>query len=317
MQRITGISNVYDDALLRDAIGMPEAIEVMREAFRAAAEGTLVAPARQLLEVGKGGLVFTMGGECARRRVAGFRVYDCVAPNAPDHVQLVVVYDSETGAFKGAVIGRWVGDMRTGAIGGVAVDALASADAVCLGVVGCGNQARTQLQAAAAVRRFETVRVFSRDEQRRRRFAEEMSQVVGRRVQPVPSAREAVDQADVVITATTSIGPVVRTEWLKPGVHLNLVGPKFRDACEIDLEIVERAGLFVTDSLAQAEAAGKRFLLAGTPRAAHLVDLAELVAGRHTGRSSNDELTVFISLGLAGTEVLLADVLLQRAGGTG
>lgn len=305
---------VFSDAALRGAIGIPEAIEVMREAFRAAADATLVAPARHVLKVGEGGLVFTMGGESARRRVAGFRVYDSVDPNAADHVQLVVVYDSGTGAFKGAIVGRWVGDLRTGAIGGVAVDCLARRDAATLGVVGTGNQARTQLQGAAAVRRFETVRVFSRDATRCERFAGEMTQTLGRRVDAVGSAREAVEGADVVITATTSTSPVVRTEWLKPGAHLNLVGPKFRDGCEVELDIVERAALFVTDSPAQAEAAGERFLLAGTERAGDLIDLAEMVAGRHPGRSSNDQLTVFVSLGLAGTEVLLADALLERGG---
>jgi alanine dehydrogenase len=304
---------VFDDASLRHAIGMPEAIEVMREAFRAAADGTLVAPARHVLEVGDGGLVFTMGGESARRRVAGFRVYDRVDPNAADHVQWVVIYDSASGAFKGAVVGRWLGDLRTGAIGGVAIDNLARADAACLGVVGCGNQARTQLQAAAVVRRFETIRVFSRDARRRERFAADMTQAIGRRVEPAASARAAVEEADVVITATTSTVPVVQVDWLKAGAHLNLVGPKFRDACEVETAIVERAGTFATDSPAQAEAAGARFLLAGTERAGELVDLAEIVARRHPGRSSKEERTVFVSLGLAGTEVLLADALLQRA----
>lgn len=310
-------TRVFSDAVLRGAIGMPEAIEVMREAFRAAADGTLVAPPRHVLSVGPGGLVFTMGGESARRRVAGFRVYDSVTPNAADHVQWVVVYDSESGAFKGAILGRWLGDLRTGAIGGVAIDTLARRDAACLGVVGCGNQAHTQLQAAAAVRRFETIRVFSRDPKRRERFAEAMAQTIDQTVEPVDSARSAVEHADVVITATTSTSAVIQSGWLKPGAHLNLVGPKFRDACEVDAGIVERAGLFVTDSPAQAAAAGERFLLASTRRAGQLVDLAEIVARRHPGRSSDDALTVFISLGLAGTEVLLADTVLQRTAGGG
>lgn len=307
------LPQVLSDDALRDVIGFADAVDVMRTAFHAAADGTLVAPPRHVMPVGQGGLIFTMGGESQRRQVAGFRVYDSVDPNAADHVHLVVVYDSRTGALKGVITGRWIGDLRTGAIGGVAVDLLARPDAACLAVVGCGNQARTQLPAAAAVRKFETIRVFGRNAERCGRFAEEMTQAVGQPVTPVASARDAVAEADVVITATTSATPVVDAEWLKPGAHLNLIGPKFHDACEVEPTIVDRADLLATDAPAQAAAIGENFLLAGTPRENDLIDLAAVAAGQRPGRTNNDALTVFVSLGLAGTEVLLADAMLQKA----
>ena len=134
-------------------ISMPEAVDLMRDALISVVSGTLVAPARHTLKVGSGGLTFTMGGETKKHQIAGFRVYDSVDPNATDHQHLTAVYDSVSGILKGLVVGRWVGDFRTGAIGGVAIDQLAHRDTRILGLIGTGNQARTQLQAALARQR--------------------------------------------------------------------------------------------------------------------------------------------------------------------
>ena len=154
---------VLTDADVTEHLTMPVAVEKMEDAFRELAAGTLVAPPRFRVEAPKGALVFTAGAATGAEQAIGFRVYDTFPSSAStDQTQLVAVFDSETGWFKGVVIGGAIGAMRTGAIGGVAVKHMARPDARVLAVVGAGLQARTQLRAAMAVRTFEQVFITSR-----------------------------------------------------------------------------------------------------------------------------------------------------------
>jgi ornithine cyclodeaminase/alanine dehydrogenase-like protein (mu-crystallin family) len=306
------VTRIIQDEQDFHRISMSEAVDLMRDALISVVSGTLVAPARHTLKVGNGGLTFTMGGESNNHQIAGFRVYDSVAPNATDHQHLTAVYDSVTGILKGLIVGRWVGDFRTGAIGGVAIDQLAHRDTKILSLIGTGKQARTQLQAALAVRTFETIRVFSRDAQRCRNFADELSQVTGVAIDPVDSSREAVSEADIIITATTSSTPVILSEWLKPGAHINLIGPKFSDACELEPSIFQRASLLATDSPDQALAFGDQLIVESLTDIPPLQDLATLVASDYSRPVRDRGISVFVSLGLAATEVILANAILQK-----
>jgi len=119
-------------------------------------------------------LVFTAGAATAVEKVIGFRVYDTYANELDGHQQLVCVFDSATGVFKGIVIGNLLGAVRTGAIAGVAIKVMARTDAERVAVIGTGIQARAQLEAAVAVRNIKQVRVFSRNHVNREAFAAEM-----------------------------------------------------------------------------------------------------------------------------------------------
>jgi len=231
----------------------------------------------------------------------------------------VAVFDSDSGAFKGAIIGGLIGAMRTGAIG-VAVKHMSRPDSKVLGIIGSGFQAKTQLEAAASVRQFEAVRVFSRNAEHRQAFARQMGEKLSLSIQPVASAEEAVSSADVVICATSSIRPVFKSRWLKPGTHVTTIGPKWKLAHELEMDVAERAQVIATDSLAQAEAYRRRalfrdlpFFLTGTPEMERLVELSDMVAGNKPGRTSPEDITLFCSVGLAGTEVVVANEALRRA----
>src|SRR5262249_37408145 len=152
--------------------------------------------------------------------LAGFRVYDTFAEGDADRPQVVAVWDIAGGALQGLVLGTRLGELRTGAIGGVAIRCMAGAEAAVVGGVGSGAQARTQLMAAAAVRRLRDVRVYSRSSDRRRAFASEMRAQLGLTVTPVAAAQDAVAAADIVICATDSAVPVIEATWLKPGAHV-------------------------------------------------------------------------------------------------
>ncbi len=306
--------HVLSDEDVATTLSMSDVIRKIEDALREKSEGTLVAPPRFHVDVEKGSLVFTAGAATKREKVIGFRVYDTfrLQRESPDTVQLVAVFDSDSGEFRGIVIGNLIGVMRTGAIGGVAINHMSRPNSEVLGIIGSGIQARSQLEAAVSVRQFTTVKVYSRSAQRRKAFAEEMGAKVGLPIKAVASAQEAVHEADVLICATTSAAPVFPADWLKSGVHINTVGPKFNDAHEIDIEVAARSSVIATDSPAQIEAYAKPFFLLDTPHSARIIDLSDIVVGRQAGRTSPDDITLFCSVGLAGTEVVVANEAIER-----
>ena len=305
---------VLGDGDVERLITMSESVEVMAEACRRHAAGTQAAPARLAAPLEWGQLVFTAGAYTnpTGGRI-GFRVYDMEHFGSANRDELVAVFDTTDGSLVGLVAGSALGPLRTGAIGGVAVDTLSRADAQTLGLVGTGKQARTQLQAACAVRRFTRIRAFSRTEESRREFCREMSGTVGVDIEPANSAQQAVSGADVVICSTVSNSPVLEADWIEAGTHVQNVGPKFRDSSELPSALYERANVLVTDAPAQLADYGDRFLVAGTPDAERVVSLGEVISGDSEGRTGDDQVTLFCSLGLAGTEVALADWLLELA----
>ena len=290
---------------------MPEAIRTIESALRAHAEGRLLAPPRFSVAGERGALVFTVGGTKGARAMLGFRAYTTFGGGSPDHVQLVAVFDGVSGDLEGVVLGNRLGALRTGAIGGVAIDRLAIRDARRLAILGSGTQARTQLEAAVCVRPFETVRVFSPHRAHREAFARELSAVTGRTVEAVRGPRDAVEEADVVVCATTSGSPAFRSDWLKPGAHVTTLGGAFRGAADIEPRVVQRSTVIVTDSRAQLEAFTDPSLVVGTAHEKKLVELGALVVGRARGRVSDKDITLFLSVGLAGTEVAVADAALR------
>jgi len=284
---------------------MAVAIDAVAESFHLKSQGAFIAPPRHSVSfANRGNLVFTIGGALSDGSVAGFRVYDTF--QGEKHEQLVAVWQTENAELLGIVIGERLGAIRTGAIGGLAIRHMSNADARLIGVLGSGQQARTQLEAAAAVRKLEHVRVFSRNEESRKRFASEMSDRLEVPVEPVISAQVAVDGADIVICATSSNVPVVEASWLKSGAHVNTVGPKTVTAHELGLDVAILAGTIATDSLDQMRSYDEPFFLVGSPVERSITDIAKIVCGDIAGRRSPDEITLFCSVGLAGTEVLVA-----------
>jgi ornithine cyclodeaminase/alanine dehydrogenase-like protein (mu-crystallin family) len=303
---------ITDDDIAKH-LSMPQAVTCMEETLRLHAEGTLIAPARSDSDLaGAGKLVFTVGGSTGENSLVGFRAYDATHFKSPARDELVAVFCGNTGAIKALVAGTQLGPIRTGAIGGVAVKYLSRSDSKVLGLIGTGPQGKTQLQAATAVRQFDQIKVFSRDAERCREFAEQMSKELGQPVQAAATAREAVEEADVLITATISPTPIIQADWLKPDVHINNVGPKFKNNQELDLSVAERAALLVTDTLAQVEKCGDEFITVATPLHNRLQELAPFVTGSAARERTSEEITLFYSLGLAGTEVTLAALVADQ-----
>lgn len=304
-------------------ITMADAVGAFEEMFRDHAEGALDAPPRHTFDSDNGSLHFTYGAN-DRAGLIGSRIsgkfprssgegadFDVHTPVKTD---LVVAFDADTGELEGIVEGNRLPDMRTGAIGGVAIDHMARPDVNALGILGTGRQARTQLEAATAVRDFSDIRAYSRSRENRESYVAEMHERFGIDVESVESAEAAVRGVDVLACATASQRPVFEPEWLDEGAHVNTVGPMWTDAHELPFEVVERSETIVTDSLAQIEDYGDRFFLAGTDHFDRTVELGAVVTGQAEGRKSRDGLTLCCPMGIAGSEVTLAREVFEAAG---
>jgi ornithine cyclodeaminase len=158
--------------------------------------------------------------------------------------------------------------------------------------------------------------VYSRDESNRRAFAAEMSSQLGIAIEPVASARLAVRDADIVICATTSPTPVIEASWLKSSAHINTLGPITSDAHELGMDIAAGADVIATDSPEQARAYKQPFYLLDALNAGRIVDLASIVSGAVPVRLTSHRTTLFCSVGLAGTEVLVASKLFSAYRGS-
>jgi len=302
---------IITDDEIRERLDAASAVGWMREAVLAAHAGRLHTPPRVSTSLGDGRLVFTTGALTGEWY--GYRSYDSFgrAPGA----QLVVVHDWASGTVRGVAIGNELGPRRVGAIGAVAVDALAVPAATTLGLVGAGTQAWTQLWAISTVRPLTSVSVFSRDPVRRNAFAARVSAELGLPATAVASAREAVEGRDLVVLATNSPVPVVDASWIKAGAYVTTLGPKQFGRAEFGPDLVARADVAVTDSLAQTTAYDPPFVLTGTVQHDRLRSLGAVLAGDAVGRTSPAETVIFCSVGLAGTETYLLARLIDRLHG--
>jgi alanine dehydrogenase len=281
---------ILDDAEVLAKLRAPEAVAAMRDALVAFHRGQLVAPPRA-----EAVLTFTAG-----RLVGhwyGFRSY-------ARHVggdQIVALHTEPDGRLAALATGPSLGAYRTGALGGAAVDALARADATTLGVIGSGKQAWTQVWAIHAVRPLADVVVYSPTHEHRVDFADRVYRELGVPVSPVDSAVEAVRGRDIVLVATSSRTPVIEASWISPGTAVTTLGPKQVGSAEFGPDLADVGDVLVTDSPPQLAAFDPPALL----DASRVGSLGAVIAGDAPGRTGPDEVTVYESVGLAGTEPYL------------
>jgi len=235
-----------------------------------------------------------------------------VAPENPKrgldaHQGVVAVFDGVTGRVRGLVNASAITAVRTAAVSAVATRALARADARTLAILGAGVQARSHLEAIRTVLAVERVVAWSRTPGR----AAELDGV-----EEAASAEDALRDADIVVTATTAREPIVRREWLKIGAHVNAVGSSIPTTRELDTATMTAAALFVDRRESTLNESGDYLFAAreGAIGLEHIrAELGEVLIGTADGRRSDDELTVFKSLGLAVEDLAAAEVVLRRA----
>src|SRR6202167_5365439 len=206
------------EADVRSLLTMPIALEIVEESLRQQGNGELILHPRRRIKMPDNALLHYMAAADPVRGYIGMKLYT-VARGAARFV--IPLFRSTTGEMAALIEADALGQLRTGAASGVATKYLANASARNACIIGTGYQARTQLEAVAAVRRLDRVRAFGRDADRRAQFCREMSARISVPVEPATSGEEAVRGADIVITATPATQIVLEASWLAPGMHIN------------------------------------------------------------------------------------------------
>jgi alanine dehydrogenase len=296
---------------------MEDALAAVEAVFKAQATGAATNESRRRVRAA-GATLHVMSGAVADfggfAGLLGLKAYSLTRRGARFHVSL---YDAASGQLLALLEADKLGQMRTGAASGVATKYLARADAKTVGLYGTGWQARSQLAAVCAVRRIESVKVYSRAAENRERFCAEMSaELKLPDIQPVAQPEAAADGAEILITITTAREPVLPGAWLQPGTHINAAGGNSLLRRELDDEAIKRAALIAVDSKEQARIeAGE--LVAAVEKGAltweRVHELRYVVNGDLPGRKSAAEITLFKSLGLAIEDIATAAVVYQRA----
>lgn len=300
------------ESQVAELVSVPQLVDALEASFQDKAAGLAPNVPRGRAALPSGAVLHVMSAAWGPGRVLGLKAYTTSSGGARF---LVLLYD-EAGRLVCAMQANVLGQRRTGAATGLATRHMARPDARTVALLGAGWQARTQLEAVCAVRPVERVWVYSRTRERREAFAREMSEVVGRPVVAVASAEEAVRDADVVCTITTSREPVLFGRWLQPGVHVNAAGSNWAHRREVDAEVVERAAVVAVDDLAQARVESGDLILAareGKWDWSRAVELGDVVAGRAAGRTGPGDITLFCSQGIALEDVVAAKLAYERA----
>jgi len=287
------------EADVRSLLTMPIALEIVEESLRQQGNGELVLHPRRRIKLPDNALLHYMAAADPVHGYIGMKIYT-VAQGVARFV--VPLFRSTTGEMAALIEADALGQLRTGAASGVATKYLANANARTACIIGTGYQARTQLEAVAAVRRLERVRAFGRDPERRAKFCREMSERIGVAVEPMNSGEEAVKGAEILITATSATKVVLEGAWLAPGMHINTMGANWPQKRELDAAAVGRADKIVVDSIEQSKMeAGDLIQAFGEDHSRWnaVQELSQIVAGKEPGRNSSDQITLFKSNGIA------------------
>lgn len=290
---------------------MPLALEVCEEAFRRLASGEAENIPRARVQA-PGIMLHSMSAAAGYLGLVGWKNYTTTRQAARFHVGL---YDT-SGAMVALIEADKLGQLRTGATTGVAVGYMADREAAELGLFGAGWQAESQLRAVCAVRAIRVAYVYSRNQQKRESFAERMSGELQIEVRPVDRPQEAAEELPIVVTATTSREPVFDGNWLAEGALVCAVGSNWLNKAEIDATVVRRADNIVCDSIKACQIEAGDFVDAiekGIFDWSRAVDLADVVAGKATGRNTRESIALFKSVGLAIEDIALGAKLVELA----
>jgi len=294
------------EADVRALLTMPMALEAVEESLRQQGNGELSLHPRRRLKLPDNALLHYMAAGDPVHGFIGMKIYTSVRGALRFMVPL---FRSATGEMAALIEADALGQIRTGAATGVATKYLANADARIAGIIGTGYQARTQLEAVAAVRRLERVHAFGRDPERRAQFCREMSARIGIEVEPVESGEKAVRGADIVVTATSGMKIVLEGPWLSPGVHVNAIGANWAQKRELDDAAVTRADAIVVDSIEQAKMEAGDLILSFANDATRwdaVRELGAILAGKIPGRTGPNQITLFKSNGIATWDLAVA-----------
>lgn len=303
---------------LKEVLDMRVVIDAVERGVVEHARGTVSMPPRQVIPVGEEGTIYTMSASLAGMGSAGVKVVSDFSGNLevglPSISGAVVLLDGQNGRPLCLLDGGYVTTMRTGAVSALAARSLSLVDSEVVGIIGTGAQARTQILGLWAVRDVRRVKAYSRNRDNVKAFCKETVDLLGVEALIADSPEEVVAGSDIVVTATSSRTPVLRGEWLEPGVHVNAIGGG--PTKELDAEVYRRSRVTVDwrDGVLEEALDLKEAIGAGAFSPADIyAELGELVAGMKAGRTESNDITLFRSVGMAVGDIVTAAAAYERA----
>ncbi len=315
---------ILSRADVQRAISMKDAIAIVRDAFAQLSAGQATVPLRVSVPIQKhDGVTLFMPAHLHASDALAVKIVSVhnqnPAKGLPLIHALVVVIDAATGKPVAAMEGGYLTALRTGAASGVSTDLLARRDARVAAIFGAGVQGRTQLLAVAAVRKLERVYVYDAMPGHADKFVREMRGQPGipTGLRAASSSTEAVREADIICTATTSTKPVFSGNDIKPGVHISAIGAYTPQMQEIDETTLKRANKIVIDHHEGALAEAGDLIIAlksGAIKPSDIyAEIGEIAAGKKPGRERDDEITFFKSVGNAVQDASVARAIYDAA----
>lgn len=291
---------------------VPNHVDMLEKAMIDQGKKSTVNTPRRIVKTEKVGLSVLQAAVPAINRV-GFKTYT----TAPGGVRFwVMLFDGSQGSLDAIIEAEHIGLIRTAGASGVATKHLARKDARIGAVLGTGYQAGAQIEAICHARKLDRIYAWSRTPENVRKFADEQSKKLGVEVVPAASAQEAVADADVVVTITSSKTPILKGDWLKEGAHVNLVGAMKPTSREVDDRTLERAALLTVDDWNQAHLEAGEYIeatAAGVISWDDIKEISDVLAGTIPGRQSDKDITVFKSHGIGVWDVAAGQRVLELA----
>jgi ornithine cyclodeaminase len=311
------ILNAEETAAL---LPMSECVDVMEEAMAATSSGSMLIPPRLIFNlIDNTGFFGAMPGSSSEMPFFGAKIVSFLPGNPakgmPAVGGFVTLFDRETGEPRALVAGGVITDIRTAAASAMAARHLARADARSCGIFGTGGQAKVHIEAMCAVRPVEDVVIWGRDPAKAEALALKHAHLEGIVVRATDDPAEA-GACDLVCTTTVAKEPILKGEWVQPGAHISLVGAHALGTREADTELVVKSKVYV-DSLESTLNEGGDIM---TPVQEGAIDeshiwgeIGQLLGGEIQGRNSDDEITLYNSLGVVSQDLYAARYVLQQA----
>lgn len=312
---------VVSEPEARRLIDIDDLIAALERAHAAFSTGGAVMPVRQVVPLPEiNGRITTMPAYLGESRALGVKVVTYFAGNAKKNLPAILaaiqLYDPETGKLAAVIDGTYITAIRTACASAAATKVLARRDAPVLGILGAGVQAAAHVRALCRVRDIGAARIYSPSGASAKRLKDELQAEIKAAIDPVASAEAAVRDADLVVTATTAKQPILKYDWLKPGAHVNAVGSHRPDFREIDGATMARAKVFVDSRAAIMAECGDVLLAIKEGAIAEgdaSVEIGEVLAGKKTGRTAPNEITLYKSVGIAIQDVAAAELVYRKA----
>lgn len=310
---------VLSDSEVEALVSFDELLRAVSEAFKSLSANEIAMPPRGKVTVEGRGDLLLMPCLAPSLGIFTLKVISIYPRNPerglPTTSAVIMAFDPDDGVPKLVAEARALTALRTAAATALSIKYLARPESSNLGLIGCGYQARWQLLLANHVMRPEGIKVYDVLKERAESLAQEALRRTGKSVEVCTSARELVEDSDVVITATTSRSPVVKKEWVNPGTHIAAIGSYLPEVAELDPQLVASAKVVVDHIEAAKEEAGDiiQAVRLGLMRWEDIYgEIGEIIAGLKPGRLSDDEVTVFKTVGTAAQDAAVASILLSK-----